>query len=189
MRVFTRGWMALAWLVALGVLTGCASTPGGGAGGLSAQAYPQGILIIYGQGLIPTYDDPTLSSLPYAASEAFANGAYQDLVRRKVPAQVFANHDKALKTADYLGHLLARQPRSAILQVQFVHQKNGSVYSLALEPTLFTLSQSPDGSFTVGRPVISKSYVLMANGVDNRHASISVMARDFLAKVHSEGQR
>lgn len=176
-------------LVVLGVaaLAACATQPVS-----DPAAAKRDILIITGDGHIPTYpQDPRAENLWKTVAGKYANALATELRNAGHPVRVYINHEKGKGVKDTVPYLLAQRAHNAVIQVRVRHVKNSGENTVYLHPSYFSLRyvQNPDGrrSAVPENEIDRPEPMLSASGRDKRNVSLQVMAREFVAYLHSKG--
>jgi hypothetical protein len=102
-------------------------------GSSSAQTIPvpdsngtSGVLIICGEGLIPSYANPKTSAFAHSTSETFAEALRNRLEKNGIPAELYVHRDKFLNIREQISSLLLETKRDSLIQVVFGNQKSTS---------------------------------------------------------------
>lgn len=148
---------------------------------------PDGILIIYGEGLIPSYKDPTLSAFHFVVAERFSRSLFDDLQKMGIRAIVYPHRDKSVTLREYVPLLLARQKREGLVLVMIVHKKDEEENSLYMDISYRPLTYQTDPSRVMFGGEIKKKYIIFNDAFDNKNAALSTFAKNFLIHLKQTG--
>lgn len=161
-------------------LTSCASP-------VQDPKSPDGVLIVYGEGLIPSYKDPTLSTVHFLAAERFSRALFDEFKKRGTRSLVYPHRDKSVTLKEYIPLLLARQKRKALILVTIIHKKNEEENSLYMDISYRPLTYQAEPSRVMFGDEIKKRYFIFSGAFDNRNASLSTFAKNFIIHLEQTG--
>ena len=148
---------------------------------------PQGVLIIHGKGLIPDYADPTSRMLVSAVCEGFGRFVGESLNEAGVTTKLYENQSDVAAEI-YVGAELGRQMRNALLQINVLHEYQGSHFEMILHAEFFPLLDYPDGTVWVSVENYEKRYVLLSTRMEEGEVdSIGEQAIDFANFLKAAG--
>lgn len=146
-----------------------------------------GVLIIYGEGLIPAYDDPTLSVVHFLGAERISKALEDEFHKLGIRAIVYPHRDKSVMLTEYLPLLLARKKREALVLVKFVRQKDAEENSLYLEISFRPLTYQLEPSRVMFGEEFKKKYYVLSDGIDNSKTLVSTFARNYMIHLQKAG--
>lgn len=149
---------------------------------------PNGVLIIYGEGLIPSYkEDPILSTFHYVVAERFSKALFDSFEKKGIHALVYPHRDKSVTLRDYVPLLLARKKREGLVLVMIVHKKDEEENSLYMDISYRPLTYQAEPSRVMFGDEINKKYVLFSDAFDNRNTAVSTFAKNFFIYLEQTG--
>lgn len=161
-------------------LTGCA-------GKVQDHKDEDGVLIIYGEGLIPVYPDPTMSTLHFIASQRFSESLASEFRTLGITTTVYPHRDKTVQIQEYPPLLLARKKRDALVLVMFFHKKDDVENSLYMQVTYRPLSYQVEPSRVLIGGEVNKKYYMFSDGFDNSKVQVSTLAKNFVIHLEQTG--
>lgn len=148
---------------------------------------PDGVLIVYGEGLIPSYKDPTLSTFHFVASELFSKALSDEFEKKRIRALVYPHRDRSVMLREYVPLLLARQKRKALVVVMIVHKKDENENNLYMDISYRPLTYQDEPSRVIFGDEIKKKYFIFSGALVNKKTALSTFAKNFIIHLEDTG--
>ena len=161
-------------------LSGCA-------GQVQDQSNDNGVLVIYGEGLIPLHSDPSLSAIPFIASQQFSESLVSEFRKLGIAATIYPHRDKTVQIEEYLPLLLAGKKRDALVLIMVIHKNDEAGKALYMEASFRPLTYQLESSRVMFGGELKKKYYILSNGIDNRRSHMSTFSKNFMIFLEQSG--